>query len=88
MCLHDEDGICQILLLSVVWGSDGNITHLLKISGSSNLPSAMQLVWGKGHSVNEVLRQLFLFVFAKITSEREIYYIPAMTFQLRLMCLV
>ena len=33
----------------------------------------MQVVWGKGHSVNEVLRQLFLFLFAKITSERDIY---------------
>ena len=34
----------------------------------------MQLVWGMGHFVNEVLRQLFLFVFAVITSERAICY--------------
>ena len=40
----------------------------------SNLPSAMQLVWGMGHFVNEVLRQLFLFVSAKITLERVICY--------------
>ena len=88
MCLHSADGICQILLLSVVWGSDRNISNLLTISGSSNLPSAMQLVWGKGHSVNEVLRQLVLFVFTKITSERETYYFSAMAFQLQLGCLV
>ena len=45
-----------------------------KGGGVSNLPSAMQLVWGMGHFVNEVLRRLFLFVFAEITSERVICY--------------
>ena len=43
-----------------------------KGGGVSNLPSAMQLVWGMGHCLNEVLRRLFLF--AKITSERIICY--------------
>ena len=52
---------------------------LAKRGGVSNLPSAMQLVWGMGHFVNEVLRQLFLFVFAVITSERAIcYYSPCL----------
>ena len=37
-------------------------------------PSAMQLVWGMGHFVNEVLRQLFLFGVAVITSQSVVSY--------------